>query len=405
MDSYSTIANLAYQTFRIPVYLYKSGVLTLSVPAQDKICHPPVHIADKILGQESLTYITDYHICFCKLPCMSNPDFAFVLGPISSLPYSTKALGELHRDYVVPTEKRELFDEFFSHIPTMTYIDFFHILRIVYYMINSNEITLDSFLKEIYMGASPDSQSLRIEHTASLYQQREADVQNNSYEIEKLILTFVENGDMEGMKNFISNVPQYHAGTVAADVLRMQKNYFISTYTLATRTAIKAGFPTADAYQLSDLYISRLELLNSMNAVNQLFANAMLDITALVQKHRDSLQTQFLNDLGIPVRECILYVQQHTNQNLSVQSVADALGYQRTYLSAYFSKTMGFHLSDYIYRCKLEEAKTLLTYTDKDISEISSYLCFSSQSHFQLRFKKAFHMTPAQYRRMNSQKQ
>ena len=91
MDSYSTIANLAYQTFRIPVYLYKSGVLTLSVPAQDKICHPPVHIADKILGQESLTYITDYHICFCKLPCMSNPDFAFVLGPISSLPYSTKA--------------------------------------------------------------------------------------------------------------------------------------------------------------------------------------------------------------------------------------------------------------------------------------------------------------------------
>ena len=134
-------------------------------------------------------------------------------------------------------------------------------------------------------------------------------------------------------------------------------------------------------------------------------ANAMLDITALVQKHRDSLQTQFLNDLGIPVRECILYVQQHTNQNLSVQSVADALGYQRTYLSAYFSKTMGFHLSDYIYRCKLEEAKTLLTYTDKDISEISSYLCFSSQSHFQLRFKKAFHMTPAQYRRMNSQKQ
>ena len=403
MDSYRTIANLSYQTFRIPVYLYKSGVLILSVPAQDKICHPPVHIKDKILGQENLTCITDYHICFGKLPCISEPDIAFVLGPISSLPYNTKTLRTLHRDYVVPTEKRELFDAFFSHIPTMTYIDFSHILRIVYYMINSKEIALDSFLKELYMGDSPDIQSLRGDHTVSLYQQKESDVQNNSYEIEKLILSFVENGDMEGMKNFISNVPQYHAGTVAADVLRMQKNYFISTYTLATRAAIKAGLPTADAYQLSDLYISRLELLNSMNAVNQLFANAMLDITALVHKHMESLQTQFLNDLDIPVRECILYVQQHTNQNLSVQSIADALGYQRTYLSACFSKTMGFHLNDYIYRCKLEEAKTLLSYTDKEISEISNYLCFASQSHFQFRFKKAFHITPAEYRKLNKQ--
>lgn len=403
MDSYRTIASLAYQTFQIPVYLYKSGVLTLSVPAQEEICRPPAHIREKMLSTDKLTYFTDYHICFCKLPCICEPDTAFLLGPVSSLPYNRKTLGELHRDYIVAAEKRELFDDFFSRIPTMTYIDFFHILRIIYYMINSEEISLDSFLKEIYGGDSPEGQSLRSEHTASLYQQKETDVQNNSYEIEKLILTFVENGDTEGMKDFISNVPQYHAGTVAPDALRMQKNYFISTYTLATRTAIKAGLPTADAYQLSDLYISRLELLNSMNAVNQLFANAMLDITALVHKHMESLQTQFLNDLDIPVRECILYVQQHTNQNLSVQSVADALGYQRTYLSACFSKTMGFHLSDYIYRCKLEEAKTLLAYTDKGISEISSYLCFSSQSHFQLRFKKAFHMTPEQYRKSNIQ--
>lgn len=404
MDSYITIANLTYQTFQIPVYVYQSGLLSLSVPQQEEICLPPKHMTDKILWQKNLTYFTDYHICFCKLPCICEPNIVFVLGPISSLPYTTKTLGELHRDYVVTIDKRKLFDDFFCRIPTMTYIDFFHILRIVYYMINSDEIPLDYFLKEIYTGDSPDSQSLRSEHTASLYKQKEADIQNNSYEIEKLILTLIENGDMAGMKNFIANVPQYHAGTVAGDVLRMQKNYFISTYTLATRTAIKAGIPTADAYQLSDLYIRRLELLNSMNAVNQLFANAMLDITALVKKHRDSLQTQFLSDLDIPVRECIIYVQQHTNQNLSVQSVADALGYQRTYLSACFSKTMGFHLSDYIYRCKLEEAKTLLAYTDKDISEISNYLCFSSQSHFQLRFKKAFHITPAQYRILNMQK-
>ena len=37
----------------------------------------------------------------------------------------------------------------------------------------------------------------------------------------------------------------------------------------------------------------------------------------------------------------------------------------------------------YITLCRLREAKSLLRYTDKSLGEISSYLCFSSQSHFQ----------------------
>lgn len=401
MNSLMTIARLTFQTFRIPVYVYHSGNLSLSFPQQEKICHPPVHIVKKITGQEYLTCFTDYHTCFCKLPCMRKPDMLFILGPVSSLPYSSETLKQMHRDYVVAADKRELFNDFFRQIPTMTHIDFFHILRVVYYMLNSVEIPLDSFLQEIYVQDSAGDKNLRSEHASQIYRQKTSETENNSYEVEKLILTLVENGDTEGMRHFISNVPPYHAGIVANDVLRMQKNYFISTYTLATRAAIKAGLPTADAFQLSDLYISRLETFSTMNAVNQLFASAMLDITALVQKHRETLHTQFLQDLDVPVRKCILYVQKNINQYLSVQSIADALGYHRVYLSSCFSKAMDFNLNDYIYRCKLEEGKTLLAYTDKSISEISSYLCFSSQSHFQLRFKKAFHITPAEYRKLN----
>lgn len=401
MDSYKTIANLTYQTFQIPVYVCCSGQISLCCPEQDCVCRPPDHMVKELMEQEYLTYFTGYHTCFCKLPCQEDPEILFLLGPVSSLPYTPEVLNRMHRDYIVPTENRTAFDDFFRRIPVMTYIDFFHISRVVYYMLNAREIPLDTFLQEIYAADSQEQKDLRGEHAAQVYLQKESKIQNNSYEVERLILTLVENGDVEGMKRFISNVPQYHAGTVAQDALRMQKNYFISTCTLATRTAIRAGISTTEAYQLSDLYISRLEALTTINAINQLFTNAFLDITTLVQRHRDSLQTQLLADLDAPVRECILYVQQHTNQNLSVQSVADALGYHRAYLSACFSKSMGFHLNDFIYRCKLEEAKTLLAYTDKSISDISSYLCFSSQSHFQLRFRKAFHITPDQYRKKN----
>ena len=49
-------------------------------------------------------------------------------------------------------------------------------------------------------------------------------------------------------------------------------------------------------------------------------------------------------------------------------------------------------------RRKLEEAKSLLIYTDKTISEISEYLCFSTQSYFQNVFKKKYGQTPKEFR-------
>ena len=56
-------------------------------------------------------------------------------------------------------------------------------------------------------------------------------------------------------------------------------------------------------------------------------------------------------------------------------------------------------MNSFIMRCKLEEAKSLLTHTDKSISEISSYLCFSSQAYFQNVFKKKYGITPNAYRK------
>jgi len=51
-------------------------------------------------------------------------------------------------------------------------------------------------------------------------------------------------------------------------------------------------------------------------------------------------------------------------------------------------------------RCKLEEAKNLLKFSTLSLAEISNYLCFSSQSYFQNVFKKKYHITPNQYRKM-----
>ncbi len=63
-----------------------------------------------------------------------------------------------------------------------------------------------------------------------------------------------------------------------------------------------------------------------------------------------------------------------------------------------FKEELGIHIGAFITRCKLEEAKSLLTYSNKSLAEISSYLCFSSQSYFQNVFKRKYGITPKQYR-------
>lgn len=284
MKTYEIISELVSQTFDIPVYIYQNYSIVFSTPVQDSICYPPYRNIHELLSHDSLVNFTEQHACFCKLLYDDNPEITFVLGPVSSLPYDAGSLSAMHRDYMVPKDKRDSFNEFFQQIPSMTYIDFFHILRVVNFMINRNKIPLDAFLKNFYAKNSHDVRGIQDKDLSSILEKKEFDIENNSYEIEKELLSLIESGNIEGMKNFISHLPQYHAGTVAGNALRIQKNYFISSFTLATRTAIRAGVPTNDAYHLSDLYIKKVETLTSMNTVNQLFLIAMFDITALVKK-------------------------------------------------------------------------------------------------------------------------
>ena len=55
-------------------------------------------------------------------------------------------------------------------------------------------------------------------------------------------------------------------------------------------------------------------------------------------------------------------------------------------------------LSEYILKFKINESKNLLKYTNKPIPVISTYLGFSSQSHFNKVFKKYLNVTPLKYR-------
>ena len=92
------------------------------------------------------------------------------------------------------------------------------------------------------------------------------------------------------------------------------------------------------------------------------------------------------------------YVQHHLSDAIKTEDIAGALYMSRPYLSKKFKEETGENIADFILKEKTEEAKCLLRYSDKPITAISSYLGFSSPSHFSRVFKAYVGSTPREYR-------
>ena len=93
------------------------------------------------------------------------------------------------------------------------------------------------------------------------------------------------------------------------------------------------------------------------------------------------------------------YISKHIYDHIEIDDLSNALYISKSWLFAKFKEDTGMTIKDYILKEKIEEAKRLLSFTDKPSSAISSLLSFSSQSHFNRTFLKYVGETPGEYRR------
>lgn len=98
------------------------------------------------------------------------------------------------------------------------------------------------------------------------------------------------------------------------------------------------------------------------------------------------------------VRQVRQFVEQHINQDVSLQTIASQVFLNPGYLSKLYKNETGENLSDYITRIRLERTVYYLNHTNKKIQEICELLGYQSTSYFIRMFKKHFGMTPQDYR-------
>ena len=94
------------------------------------------------------------------------------------------------------------------------------------------------------------------------------------------------------------------------------------------------------------------------------------------------------------------YVNINYENKITLQEIADFMGYSKNYLCSYFKKHSGFSIIEYLNGYRVKKSQEYLKNTNMSVTDISAKCGFESITHFGRTFKAIAGCSPLQYRKM-----
>ena len=379
----------------VPIRIYKNRSLIFSHSVVWLPVDPICLCEDEILDIRShIGYYTAQF--FYSYGIVNYEDYSIISGPTRLTSARVQELRELAFLAGVPSEETDAFVSGMRAVISLPLESLLQMLLSVNFFLNEEmleitDLTIREDEQQMY-NAQLGREQAEHRYDQDLLDPVAQEV-HNTYRTEQTLLDLIEKGDVSALDEWLKDAPAVRPGSIAPDQLRQVKNTLIVTATLASRAAVRGGMDVEDAFSLSDAYIRKCELLQTPDRIINLQYHMVLDFTSQVSNLKLHVNS---SALAAAVAE---YVRHHLSDPVSTEKIAEKLHFSRTWLSRKFHEETGIPLSDFIRIKKTEEAQRLLRYTDKSLREISVYLGYSSQSHFQTVFKKQLGVTPMQYRR------
>jgi len=92
------------------------------------------------------------------------------------------------------------------------------------------------------------------------------------------------------------------------------------------------------------------------------------------------------------------YMNEHYSEKITLNSIADSVGFSKYYISRLFKQHVGVTIIDYLIKIRLDRAKELLGQSDYSIKQISFMVGYSDPNYFTWSFKKYLGISPIKYR-------
>ena len=313
-----------------------------------------------------------------------------VLGPVFNTTVTDSLLQQLTEALRIPQDRRWDLQQALNAAPLMNSLQLARHLSLVHLILNGEDIPYDRLYSDAQI-LTPDDASLRRR-----IDRLESGELHNAYYFEVEMYQKVREGNSEQLDRFFREHAQVRMteGRMADNPLRQAKNVFLSVlFRTGFIGAIPGGLDVEKTYQLMDYYSREAERLTSVEAVVKLQHAMVMDFCKRTGAARRP------EDISSDVWHCMNYIRSHVYEPITVADIASDVHRSISYVTKKFRQELNTHMTAYVNRCKLEEAQTLLIYSEKTLAEISHDLCFSTQSYFQNLFKREYGITPSQFRR------
>ena len=101
-----------------------------------------------------------------------------------------------------------------------------------------------------------------------------------------------------------------------------------------------------------------------------------------------------------PVRMAKQYLMNHYMEPVTLELVADYVGFNSSYFSVIFKKETGAGFGEYLTNLRMEKAKELLKNTQENIKDICIEVGYKDLKHFNAVFKKTTGLKPGEFRKL-----
>jgi len=139
-----------------------------------------------------------------------------------------------------------------------------------------------------------------------------------------------------------------------------------------------------------------LKACNDCSSADSLFALLEERLCQMVQESR--LQRE--EESRKPIRAAKQYIMNHYVEPITLELVAEKVGFSSSYFSSLFKKETGVGFTDYLIQLRMEKAKDLLKNTKDSVKDICTAVGYSDLKHFTSMFRKYTGLKPGEFRKL-----
>jgi AraC-like DNA-binding protein len=181
------------------------------------------------------------------------------------------------------------------------------------------------------------------------------------------------------------------------DGLRVKESLQFAGFTLGSPIYKPRVPELADMMKNEMLYLIEYNNSSPFNIIGHSYL--FLDYLERSMTKDNAIKPNKLRDFYI--KEAISYLENHFQEDITVEDIADNIGLNRSYFGKIFKEEVGKSPQSFIINYRMIKATELLQLTKMSINDISIAVGYPNQMNFSRAFKSIYGIPPAKWRAEN----